>query len=136
MLSKGKVKKDVQADTLVGRRTEIKGDVVFSGGLYIEGVVIGNVQATGEGDATLTLAESGRVEGDVMVPHVVINGEVSGSVRSTDYVSLQEKARITGDVHYNLIEMAMGAEVNGTLVRQGSGQFALPPNNDEEEVIV
>lgn len=138
MLSKrkGQVKKDVPADTLVGRRTEIKGDLSFSGGLYVEGVIRGNVQATGEGDSTLTLAEAGRIEGDVIVPHAVINGEVNGSVRSSDYISLLEKARVTGDVYYNLIEMAMGSEVNGNLLHQGAGQAALPSHQVGEQTIL
>ena len=136
MWSKGPVKKDVQADTLVGRRTEIIGDLVFTGGLYVEGTIRGNVQATGEGESTLTLAESGCIEGDVIVPHAVINGQVTGCVRSADYISLLEKSRITGDVYYNLIEMAMGAEVNGNLLHQGAVQFALPDSKGEAETIV
>ncbi|HHC71972.1 MAG TPA: polymer-forming cytoskeletal protein [Thiotrichales bacterium] len=106
------------AGTLVGQGTEIHGDVSFAGRLHVDGLVKGRVSAREEGDALLTLSEHGRIEGDVVVPSLVINGTVKGNVYSSGRVELAEKARITGNVYYRLIEMAMGAEVNGNLVRR------------------
>ena len=117
MFNKGaKKRKAARIDTLVGRQTEIQGDIRFSGGLHVDGTVKGNVSADNDGRSMLSLSESAVIEGAVSVPYVVLNGTVAGDVLSSEHVELAAKARITGNVHYNLLEMAIGAEVNGQLV--------------------
>lgn len=103
-------------DTLIGRKSEMLGDVNFSGGLHVDGTVKGNVVAEEDHSSVLTLSESGTIEGDVRVPNVVLNGTVVGDVHAKQHIELASNARITGNVYYHLIEMAMGAEVNGNLV--------------------
>ncbi len=120
-------------DTLVGQSTEVTGDVVFSGGLHIDGAVNGNVQAADDSNSVLTISENGRVEGEVRVPHVVLNGQVIGDVYAAERIELAAKARVQGNVYYNLIEMAMGAEVNGSLVHQALEQ---PKTLKEKEKLV
>ena len=113
--------------TIIGEGTEIQGDVIFSGGLHIDGKVIGNIRADqSDPAATLTLSESGMVKGNVDVPVVVLDGEVQGDVCVISRVQLASKARISGNVTYNLIEMAVGAEVNGQLLRQEAGAAKAP----------
>ena len=106
-----------RVDSVIGHQTQIVGDISFAGGLHIDGAVRGNVVARSEEKATLTLSERGSIEGEVNVPFVVLNGVVKGDVRASDRVELASNARVEGDVHYRMIEMAMGAEVNGKLVR-------------------
>lgn len=104
-------------DTLIGTKTELKGDIEFSGGLRIDGKIRGNIIAQGEGNSTLVLSEHAEVIGDVTVPHMVINGRIDGNVRATERIELQNKAEITGDVTYKVIEIAAGAAINGALTR-------------------
>ncbi|MDL0432490.1 polymer-forming cytoskeletal protein [Marinobacter sp. TBZ242] len=105
-------------DTLVSSRTTVEGDVHFSGGLHVDGTIRGRVVAEEGGDAVLRISEVGSVEGDIVAPHVIINGTVHGDVYASTHLELAEKASIHGNVYYNLIEMAMGASVNGSLVHQ------------------
>ncbi|PXX89003.1 cell shape determination protein CcmA [Marinobacter vulgaris] len=107
-----------QFDTLVSTRTTVEGDVHFSGGLHVDGKIRGRVVAEEGGDAVLRVSEVGSVEGDIVAPHVIINGMVHGDVYASTHLELAEKASIHGNVYYNLIEMAMGASVNGSLVHQ------------------
>ena len=116
MLGSSKKRKATRIDTLVGQHTEIQGDVRFAGGLHVDGTVKGNVIAENDGRSMLSLSECGTIEGEVNVPYVVLNGVVIGDVHSSEHVELASKARITGNVYYNLIEMSIGAEVNGKLV--------------------
>lgn len=109
--------RSARVDTLIGKGTTIDGDLRFSGGLHVEGVIKGNLSAEGD-DATLILAEHGHIQGEVRVPSMVLNGMIDGDVFASGKVELFEKAKICGDVYYNLLEMAVGAEVNGKLVRQ------------------
>ena len=105
-------------DCLIGAGTEIKGDMTFDGGLRVDGRVQGNVVSVEGKPGTLVLSEAARIEGEIRVSHVVINGTVVGPVYAADYVELQSKANVTGDVHYRTLEMHLGAVVQGRLVYQ------------------
>lgn len=105
-------------DTLVGSRTELKGDLTFSGGLRIDGKLKGNVTARGEGNSTLILSENALIIGNVTVPHVIVNGTIKGTVKASERIELQPKAEVVGDIYYKVMEVALGAVINGNLVRE------------------
>ncbi|MDJ0807780.1 MAG: polymer-forming cytoskeletal protein [Gammaproteobacteria bacterium] len=111
--------------TVIGKGTAIEGNVLFSGGLHVDGVIKGNVISEREDErATLTLSEEGTVEGNVHVANVMLNGTVVGDVVASNRVELAPKARITGTVTYALLEMEMGAEVNGKLIHAEESETA------------
>jgi cytoskeletal protein CcmA (bactofilin family) len=105
-------------DTLVGRNTRIQGDIDFSGGLHVDGRVAGSVQAASGG--SVSLSEEGVIDGSVAAPQVVVNGRVNGDIYGSERVVLGSKARVQGNVHYGVIEMALGAQISGKLVPRGS----------------
>jgi cytoskeletal protein CcmA (bactofilin family) len=105
-------------DTLIGAVVEFKGDIVFSGGLRIDGKVKGNITAKEATDSLLILGEHAEVQGNIRVPHMIINGRINGNVQCEAQIELQPQAKITGDVHYGTIVIAHGATINGTLVYQ------------------
>lgn len=124
MLSRKKRKKSA-IRTLVGVDTRVHGDIEFTGGFHVDGYVKGNVEARNDEESILSISEQGCVEGSVVVPHLLLNGTVKGDVRATERVELGARARVIGNVQYKLIEMAIGAEVNGKLIHDnegGSGQ--------------
>ncbi|PCH82965.1 MAG: cell shape determination protein CcmA [Piscirickettsiaceae bacterium] len=120
--------------TIIGDGTVIQGDVMFTGGLHIDGKVIGNVSAAPDSQTTLTLSKMGAIHGNVDVPVVVIDGEVQGDVSGSERVQLLENSNITGNVAYNLIEMSVGAEVNGQLIKQKAGDVASSAKAPAEEL--
>jgi cytoskeletal protein CcmA (bactofilin family) len=103
-------------DSLIGVGTKVIGDVFFTGGLRIDGNVVGNVVADASNASTLVLSEHARVEGEIRVTHLVVNGMVVGPVEATQYLELQSKAKVTGDVKYKTLEIQLGAIVEGKLV--------------------
>jgi len=105
-------------DSLIGAGTRIEGNVTFSGGLRVDGEIKGNVCAEKDAPSTLVISEQARIEGQIDVAHVVINGTVVGPVSATDSLELQPSARVTGDVEYHHLEMQQGAVVQGRLVHQ------------------
>ena len=109
-------------DSLIGQQTETVGDIRFSGGLHVDGIVRGNVTADDDSHSVLTVSEHGTIEGEVRVPNIVLNGSVVGDVHARERIELAADARVTGNVYYALIEMAMGAEVNGNLVHAGEDE--------------
>lgn len=100
--------------SLIARGTIIEGHVRFSGALHLDGQIVGSVLAE-EAGAVFTLSESGHVQGEIRVPHAIINGQVRGDVHATERLELAAEARVVGDVHYHTLEMAAGAQVNGRM---------------------
>jgi cytoskeletal protein CcmA (bactofilin family) len=111
-------KPQTRIDSLIGDGTTVEGNVIFSGGLRVDGRVKGNVLTADDQPSTLVLSERARVEGEIRVSHAVINGTVIGPVYGAEYVELQAKCNVTGDVHYRTLEIQLGAVVQGRLVHQ------------------
>lgn len=121
MFSKKSNKPMGRIDSLIGAGTKVVGDVTFEGGLRVDGEIKGNViSASGDQHSSLVVSEHARIEGEINVSHLVINGTVIGPVFSSELLELQSHARVTGDVQYNTIEIHLGAVVQGRLVHQGA----------------
>ncbi|MBK7768681.1 MAG: polymer-forming cytoskeletal protein [Sulfuritalea sp.] len=119
MFGKKKSKPQGRIDSLIGTGTTLVGDVSFTGGLRVDGEIKGNIRGVDGQPATLVISEHARVEGEISVSHLVVNGTVIGSVHSSDFLELQTRARVTGDVEYSTIEIHLGAIVQGRLVHHG-----------------
>jgi len=126
-------------DTLISAKTQIQGDLQFSGGLHIDGLVRGTIRAEEDSEAIVRISDIGEIDGDVIAPHIIVNGTVHGDVYASKHIELAENASIKGNVYYHLIEMAMGAEVNGNLVHHkepvaiSSHESSDTGDNDEQE---
>lgn len=120
----GGKKKQAAINTLVGADTRVIGDVEFTGGFLVDGKVAGNVRSAGDENAMLSVSERGTVEGTVVAPHILLNGTVRGDVFATERVELGPKSQVIGNVQYKLIEMAIGAEVNGKLIHESDNKAA------------
>ena len=112
---------DSRIDTLVGAETRIEGDLHFNGGLRVDGAIRGSVTEQNGTPSTLILSEHGVIEGAVTAAKIVLNGKVIGPVKSSHFIELQTKARITGDLYYKSLEMHTGAVIEGKLVYLGDG---------------
>lgn len=108
--------------TLIAANTQVVGDIRFKDQLFVNGHVDGNIQAgtgePGKDPTTLVISEEGSVSGEIRVPNVVINGRVEGNVYASARVELAAKARVKGNVYYRLIEMQLGAMVDGQLLHE------------------
>jgi len=123
MLGNKKIKAS-KIETLIGQSIEVDGDLSFHGGLHLDGKINGNVSAENGSKSVLVVSEQGQINGDVSVPCAVINGAIKGNVYASEKLELSQKACITGNVHYNVLEMASGAAVNGTMLhRSGENQL-------------
>ena len=116
MLGSKKKRKDTVIDSMVGPNTEVVGNIQFTGALLVQGKIKGNVIAQDDGHSVIQLTEHGTIEGEVRGPYLVLDGIVVGDVFGSEHVELSSRARVAGNVYYNLMEMAVGAEVNGKLV--------------------
>lgn len=120
--------------TLIADGTTIRGDVRFVGGLHLEGIVVGSIAADGA-DSVLTLTGNGRVDGEVRVSNAVINGTINGDLSVSERLELAEGARIEGNVHYKILEMAAGAQVNGKMLYESDAPRRLTAPQADAEVV-
>lgn len=134
-------KRDMPIDSLLGEQVHVEGDVSFSGGMHLDGTIRGSICTDGQDDGFLHISEQGQVDGNIRVPRMVLNGAVRGEIYCREFIQLGPKARIEGNLHYVLLEIAEGAEINGSLVRHaevpaeevpalGRAQAAEPPADD------
>ena len=123
-------------NSLIGANTTVMGDITFSGGLRVDGVVRGNIKELRDTPSALILGEHGCIEGHVEVSTVVINGKISGQVSAALFVELQSKSHVIGDITYHAIEIDVGASVEGRLVHLNTvTQAKLPYDHDVEKDI-
>ena len=120
MFRKKASKPQNRIDSLIGAGTLIEGNVTFTGGLRVDGEIKGNVIASGGQPSTLVVSEQARIDGEIHVSHLVVNGTLNGPVHSAEFLELQAHCRVKGDVHYNTLEMHLGAVVEGRLVHSSS----------------
>lgn len=114
-------------DTLIGKQTEVLGDIRFAGGLHVDGKIKGNVSVISDKAGALSVSESGVVEGNVDVPTVMLNGSVIGDVRASERLMLNPKARVNGNVYYKILQMEPGAMINGQLLFESGESPAKEP---------
>lgn len=129
--SSKKAQTPLGSTTLIAKGTIIRGDVSFTGVLFLEGRVDGTVRADGA-NAQLTLSEHGAIHGEIHAPSVTINGEVRGDIHALDRLELAGAARVEGNVYYKTLEMAAGAQVNGKIVHQLEAPRRLPAPETED----
>jgi len=111
-------------DTLLGKAARLNGDLEFSGGLHLDGCVNGNVRSSAADGGALSVSETGVIEGNVEVTNIVMNGTVNGDMHASDRLVLGGSARVNGNVHYGVIEMAPGAVITGKLIPLAKEQLA------------
>ncbi len=121
--------------TIIGTDSRIEGDIRFVGVVFIDGYVNGSVTAGEDENATLTISKNGHVKGSVSAPHLLINGMVEGEVRATERLELGPKARIIGDVQYNLMEISIGAQFDGKLIPKSEGGIVQEDTKTKAEQI-
>lgn len=120
--------KPPRIDTLIGKSARVYGDVDFQGGLHLDGHIAGAVRSDEARDSSLSVSATGCIEGPVQVPTVVLHGSVKGDIRARERVVLGATAKVEGNVYYGVIEMTLGAQIIGKLVRlEPGGGLTDPP---------
>ena len=109
--------RQARIDTLIGKAARVQGDVEFEGGLHLDGRIVGGVRSDDARDSTLSVSETGYIEGPVQVPNVVLNGTIRGDIHAIERVVLGATAKVQGNLYYGVIEMTLGAQIIGKLVR-------------------
>ena len=109
--------KPARIDTLIARSVTVHGDLEFAGGLHLDGTVAGGVRADPKSPSSLSVSGTGSIEGPVEVTDLTLHGTVQGDIVARGRVVLGATAKVEGNVFYAVIEMTLGAQITGKLVR-------------------
>ena len=125
-------KQTARIDTLIGKASRVHGGMEFAGGLHLDGAVEGNLRADPVEGSSLSVSETGSIDGNVEVGDLMLNGAVRGDIVARGRVVLGATARIQGNVYYGVIEMTLGAQIMGKLTRlsEGAAAEAVPESAD------
>lgn len=115
MFSRGS--KQARIDTLIGKESHVHGGLEFAGGLHLDGRIAGNVRAEPVAGSSLSISETGSIEGNVEAGNVMLNGTVRGDIVARERIVLGATAQVQGNVYYGVIEMTLGAQIMGKLTR-------------------
>jgi len=121
--------KRARIDTLIGKSSRVHGDLEFTGGLHLDGSIAGSVRADPSESSSLSVSETGSIEGNVEADSVMLSGAVKGDIFARGRVVLGATARVQGNVHYGVIEMTLGAQIMGKLTR--ISEKSAPGNPDQ-----
>ena len=129
---KSKQSKNANVGTLIGPKTRINGDVEFTGGLHLDGYINGNVKGDSKEGTFLSVSQQGSIEGSVVAPNVILNGIVKGDIEASGRIELGANARVMGNVHYTVIETAVGAQINGKLIHRAGPEGGMSEPGPKE----
>lgn len=109
---------DTKISGLIDQGTELKGDLTFKGSFRIEG----NFKGTIHSDSILIIGERGKVEADINVGQVIINGEIRGNIQGADRVEIHAKGRVFGTIQTPKLIVEEGAylEANCQTIEKSS----------------
>jgi cytoskeletal protein CcmA (bactofilin family) len=105
---------------LIDMETEFKGELTFKGSFRIEGYFKGTIHS----DSLLVVGERGKVEADVKVGQLVINGEIHGTLEATERVEVHNKGRVFGTILTPVLVVEEGAYLEATCQTKGSARPA------------
>ena len=110
-------KQQPRIDTLIGKASRVHGDMEFAGGLHLDGTIEGNLRADPAEGSSLSVSETGSIDGNVEAGNVMLNGAVRGDIIARGRVVLGATAKVHGNVYYGVIEMTLGAQIIGKVTR-------------------
>jgi cytoskeletal protein CcmA (bactofilin family) len=105
-------KKGKEADeivSLLGEGAELNGEISFTNGLRVDGVVKGKVRS----EAALVIGRTGKVNAEINVKKISISGEFHGVIRASDRVEIYKDGKVYGDIFSPCLIIEAGAIFEG-----------------------
>jgi|TARA_B100001094_G_scaffold318793_1_gene362791 cytoskeletal protein CcmA (bactofilin family) len=129
-----KKRKFVAITTLIDKGIVISGDTTYTGGIRIDGEMIGNLRVHGEGDSLLIMGRGSKITGDVEVEKAIINGEINGNIKCHDYLELNTNAVVNGSMEYDILEIHEGSKITGNLKFIKNNKTIEPKKNINQKI--
>lgn len=95
---------------IISSGTSIKGEVVSESSIILHGKIEGKVSCKN----TLTIGETGSIEGDVEATNAIISGKLKGKINVKEKLALESKSSLTGELKARKLIIDEGAKFDGT----------------------
>jgi cytoskeletal protein CcmA (bactofilin family) len=93
MLNRKKNKNNIcKINTLLGQETAITGNIIGGGNYKIDGMLIGDIDVTGD----VIIVEGATVTGKITAQNVIISGTVNGGIIAHGQLSVKSTAQVCG----------------------------------------
>lgn len=89
--------KEIDTNKITGfldKDTDIEGNLSFKGSFRIDGHFKGKIDS----ESILIVGESGKVEADIKIGYVIINGEIKGNIQAREKVEINASGRVIGSI--------------------------------------
>ena len=97
--------------------TEFNGDLKFKGSFRLDGYFKGRI----ESESLLIIGERGKVEADIVVHHVLINGEFRGTIKAAEKVEIHSRGRVFGSIQTPKLIIEEGAYLEANCLTTDAG---------------
>lgn len=105
----GKTKTGNDIVSILGKGTEIDGEITFTNGLRVDGVIKGKVRS----EESIIIGPSGKIDAEVDIRNISINGEFRGVIRATERVEIHKEGKVYGDIFSPCLIIEAGATFEG-----------------------
>ena len=102
---------------VLGENSKIAGNVESPGAVFVDGMIIGNVDGT-----KVILGEHGYVNGNIKAGAIIIGGKIDGHLTGTDRVEIKTTGHVTGDITTKTLSIAEGGIFNGISRMEVNGE--------------
>ncbi len=122
-------KREIDENKMTGffdKDTHIDGDLSFKGSFRIDGSFKGTINS----ESTLIVGENGKIEGEIKIGYIVVNGEIKGNIQAKEKVEINSTGRVIGSVIAPKLVVEEGAYLETSC--QTSDELPPPPEPEEE----
>lgn len=106
----GKGKSNGEIASFLGKGTEVTGDITFSSGMRVDGIIRGKIRA----DASLIIGKEGFIDAEARVRKAVVHGEFRGTLRAAERVEIHKEGKVIGDIYSPCLIIEAGATFEGS----------------------
>jgi cytoskeletal protein CcmA (bactofilin family) len=103
------MKKKDEINAFLGKNTEFDGKLSFTGSVRVDGRFKGEIS----GDGTLIVGDSAAVQADVRVLHLIISGEIRGTLFAGERIEIHPPGKVFGNIQSPVIVMDEGVLFDG-----------------------
>ncbi len=111
----GRRQMDAKDVVNIGKSVVVKGELIGSEDLTIEGHVEGKIELK---DHVLTIGPHGRIKAEVFAKAVIVLGEVSGNITASEKVDIRDSGTVDGNIIAPRVAIAEGAQFRGSVEMQ------------------
>ena len=108
-------------ESIIGKNSDINGELNVSGTLRVDGMVHGKVNAE-----CVIVSESAMIKGDIKARAIIVGGKVEGNLFGEEMIEIKSKGMVLGEIFTNKFFVIEGGILNGRVQMQKDETNVIP----------